>query len=967
MTCNGYNLLSEQEISELKTKALLYRHKKTGAEILSLINGDENKVFGITFRTPPGNATGVAHILEHSVLCGSKKYPVKEPFVELMKSSLQTFLNAMTFPDKTCYPVASLNLRDFYNLINVYLDAVFSPLITEYIFQQEGWHYELEKEKSRLNYKGVVFNEMKGAYSSPAGLLLEYSQQSLFPDNTYAYDAGGKPAVIPELSYTEFIEFHKKYYHPSNSKIFFYGDDDPEERLRIVDKYLNDFDHKEISSSIAPQPFFNKPVRIEKTYCGSDTESDKYMITVNWLFSETTDAELNFTLQIIEYILIGMPASPLRKALIDSGLGEDIAGAGLENELRQMYFSIGMKAVNRENTDAVEKLIIDTLKAIVRDGIDKFTIEAAFNTIEFRLRENNTGNYPRGLIVMFRSLTTWLHDADPLILICFEKYIQNIKNKYISDENFFTEIIDRLFLNNNHRSTVILKPDCPGAGTGLEEETKFLEEKIKNMSPDEITRIIQDNTVLLSMQQSPDSPEALSTIPALSISDIERKNKIIPVVNSIGEKIFYHDLFTNGIVYLEVGFSLLSLPPEYLPYVQIFGKLLLGIGTEKEDFAVFSQRISRYTGGIGHSSYASIVRNTEDITAWIFLRCKVMTARLEDLIGILIDMLTRVKLDNRVRFKQILLEARARMEQALIPEGSRFVNIRMRSCYNKSDWASEQMNGVSYLFFLRDLTERVEKKWEGVLNDLKKVQRLLINSCSLIINITAEQKDWDDIKPLINSFHESLPVLNSETPAWQSGNKIEFEGLTIPAQVNYVGKSIDLYRHGYRFHGSIYVITRFLKTGFLWDRIRIRGGAYGIMCNFDMMSGVLTLVSYRDPNSFRTIEIYDEISAFLKTVNISNDELKKNIIGTIGDIDSYMLPDAKGYTSMLRILNGNTDEVRQKMRDEIFDTSVKHFHKFGEVMDGLRTDGIIKILGSDKTICEILDKRKDWKNKIKVL
>lgn len=442
-----FELLKTQNIPELNTEARLYRHIETGAQVLSLINEEDNKVFGITFRTPPKDSTGVAHILEHSVLCGSRKYPVKEPFVELLKGSLKTFLNAFTYPDKTCYPVASTNTQDFYNLIDVYLDAVFYPLITRHIFQQEAWHLDMEDASGPITYKGVVYNEMKGAYSSPDSLLAEYSQRSLFPDNTYGFDSGGEPSSIPTLTYEEFLEFHRRYYHPSNARIYFYGNDDPDRRLDILSTFLNDFTRMEIDSGIPLQGPFPSPRRVMRAFAASDSEGKpKGMMTVNWLLPELSSPELNLSLQVVQYVLLGMPGSPLRKALIDSGLGDDIAGTGLEKELRQGYFSTGLKGIAPENADRIESLIIETLESLAREGVDVETIEAALNTVEFRLRENNSGAYPRGLVLMLRSLSTWLYDGDPLALLAFDAPLSRVKSRFLTDRSYFRQMIEKCFL-----------------------------------------------------------------------------------------------------------------------------------------------------------------------------------------------------------------------------------------------------------------------------------------------------------------------------------------------------------------------------------------------------------------------------------------------------------------------------------------------------------------------------------------
>jgi Zn-dependent M16 (insulinase) family peptidase len=570
---HGFRLIREQDIPEIKTRALLYEHLKTGAEILSLSNEDENKVFGISFSTPPSDSTGLPHILEHSVLGGSRKYPVKEPFVELLKGSLKTFLNAMTYPDKTCYPVASQNLQDFYNLIDVYLDAVFYPRLTPYIFQQEGWHYELEAHDAPLRYKGVVYNEMKGAYSSPDNLISEFSFRSLFPDNAYGFDSGGDPKHIPSLTFEQFIDFHRRYYHPSNARIYFYGDDDPERRLSVMDEYLRDFERMEIDSMVRLQAPFEEPRRIIRSFAAGADEGTglKGMITLNWLLPQGADSELNLAMHFLEYILLGMPGSPLRKALIESRLGEGLVGAGLGSETRQLYFSTGLKGIDLDNVDRIKDLIIRTLTGLAGNGIDPNDIEAAMNSIEFSLRENNTGGLPRGLSLMLRALTTWLYNEDPLALVAFEAPLKAVKSAMGANKRFFEDMIRRYFLDNSHRTSLILRPDPDMDRKEREAEEKRLSKAKGEMAGDDIESVISNVKRLKEIQETPDSPEALATIPMLRLSDLDRMNKIIPLETGMeaGTSILYHDLFTNGIAYLDLGFSLHGLAQRLLPYSRL--------------------------------------------------------------------------------------------------------------------------------------------------------------------------------------------------------------------------------------------------------------------------------------------------------------------------------------------------------------------------------------------------------------
>jgi hypothetical protein len=946
----------------------MFRHVGTGTDLLSLTNEDENKVFGITFRTPPSDSTGIAHILEHSVLCGSRKYPVKEPFVELLKGSLKTFLNAMTYPDKTCYPVASQNVKDFYNLVDVYLDAVLYPRLTPFVFQQEGWHYELDNPADPLNYKGVVFNEMKGAYSSPDSLLAEYSQQSLFPANPYGFDSGGDPKEIPNLTFEQFKAFHEKYYHPSNARVFFYGNDDPEQRLRLVNDYLKDFHRIPVDSVIPLQLPFSGPRRFARAF-PSGEGALKAMVTLNWLLEETCRVEQNFAFHMLEYMLLGMPGSPLRKALMDSKLGEDLAGVGLGSELRQMYFSTGLKGISPDHAEEVEGLILSTLSRLVREGIHPHTVEAAQNTIEFVLRENNTGSYPRGLVLMLRSLTTWLYDEDPLALVAFETPLEALKRAASASPAYFESLMDRYLLHNVHRTSLLLRPDPELAKELERSEKERLLKARDSMSPSAVEKIVADTAMLREIQETPDPPQALGLIPRLGLSDLEPLNKNIPLslIQEKGCELLYHDLFTSGIVYLDIGFNLYALPQKVLPYVPLFSRALLEMGTEDEDFVSLTQRISRKTGGIRPSLFVSSIRDSPQGSAWLFLRGKAMFKQTQDLLDIFRDVLLKVRLDNRERFQQMVLEGKARLEENLVPAGHQYVNTRLRALFSEADWAEEQMKGISQIFFLRSLSKAVEENWPEVLRVLEEIRSLLISRSALLVNATTGANEWVSIQRKVGEFLDALPSKPFQRKPWSPDPVTDFEGMTLPAQVNYVGKGVNLYSLGYRYHGSTHVITRYLRNAWLWEKIRLQGGAYGAFCFFDKHSGALTFVSYRDPNLLKTLDAFDGSTRFLKELEIGDDELVKGVIGTIGDIDQYQLPDAKGYTSMVRYLTGENEERRQKMRDEILGTSKRDFQSFGGILESAMPKGAVKVLGSETAIREAEQRNPGWLKVVKVL
>lgn len=952
---HGFKLVEEREVAECASVAKIYEHATTGGRVLSMENRDENKVFGISFRTPPADSTGLPHILEHSVLCGSEKFPVKEPFVELLKGSLQTFLNALTFPDKTCYPVASTNHQDFQNLVNVYLDAVFFPRLTERTLEQEGWHYEPGPDfegSGELTYKGVVFNEMKGAYSSPDSLLAEHTQQSLFPDTTYGLDSGGDPAVIPELTFAQFMDFHQRHYHPTNAYAFFWGDDDPDERLRMLSEYFSRFERGESSREIGLQAPFNGVRRVEKLFSASD-ESAKAMFTVNFGLLETTDADLNLRLHVLEHILIGLPSSPLRKALLDSGLGEDIAGIGLEPDLRQMYFSTGLKGVAPEDISKAEAIIYQVLESLA-GGVHPHDVEAAINSVEFSLRENNSGSYPRGLMIMFRALSTWLYGGDPLALLTFEEPLTSLKKAVDDGKPIFEQLIRTHLLENTHRTVVTILPSTTLARQQLDEERQRLAEASRNMSEAQRAAVPEQSALLHELQGRHDPPEALATIPRLNVEDLPRRGKIIPIeaYEKGDARTLLHVLDTNGLVYLDLGFDLKGLPDRLMGYVPIFGRALLEMGTENQDYVSLQNRIARKTGGIHPQSFTASVLGSGEAVSKLFLRGKATAERAEELVEILLEVLMLGRFDDRERLGQIVLEAKARFEQRIIPSGHSLVASRLRARMNEAGWIEEQLSGVTALTFLRDLAGRVENDFDSVLADLEEIRTKMFSKNNLIINITSDEDDFLRVNPGVAALTRALPDTGAETVLREVPSFAPVEGLSIPARVNYVGKGVNLSASGLELLGGCEAVSKFLRTSFLWDKVRVQGGAYGAFSLFDRIGKTLSLVSYRDPNLDQTVEIFDAVGEHLRTAALSHDDIEKAVIGTIGMMDDYMLPDAKGFTSMARYLTGVTQEWRQQTREEVLATTSGDFRHFAEAAFELQKKGEVVVLGSEEGLKE---------------
>jgi Zn-dependent M16 (insulinase) family peptidase len=993
---HGFVLVEERDLAEARSRARLWRHEATGAEVLSLVNADENKVFGVALRTPPSDSTGVAHILEHSVLCGSEKYPLKEPFVELLKGSLQTFLNAFTYPDKTCYPVASTNRQDFYNLMDVYLDAVFFPRIDADVLRQEGWHVEVPdapgdggEDAPEPAFKGVVYNEMKGAYSSPDSVLAEYTQQALFPDVTYGLDSGGDPAAIPDLTFEAFKEFHRVNYHPSNARFFVYGDADEAENLARIAAYVERFAAlrpDELRPGPGLQPRFDAPRFVRRAYAAgpaADFEDDaadegtdeaegeaadgaadeaenggerrRCMLTVSWLLDQAVDVETALALDILEEALTGMPASPLRKALMDSGLGEDLTG-GLEDELRQMFLSTGLKGMAEADAGRVEALVLDTLRTLAEDGLGADAIEAALNTVEFDLREMNTGSFPRGLHLWLRSLTTWLHGGDPFAPMAFEAPLAALKARLAAGEPVFEDLIRTRLLDNPHRVTLLLAPDeTLQARRDAEERARVaakVAERAAALRADErsaLAELAAETARLAELQEAEDSPEALATLPTLALSDLDPDPRYIPLAverDRAGCDVLLHDLPTDGIVYLDLAFDLAGLRADDLPVAVLLGRALTEMGTRRRSFVDMGMRIAQKTGGVWPqvATGATLLPGGAPL-GLLTLRAKATLDKGPDLLDILGELLLEADLSDMARLRQIVLEEKARQEQRLVPSGHQVVATRLGARRGRWGWMSEMAGGVEFLKAVRRLAARMDTDPDGVRAEFERVRGALVTRARVTANLTLDASDCGAVRDGLSGLLGALPGGGGERPAWEPRALPEREGLAIPAQVNYVGKGFSLFDAGYSFHGSALVIAKHLRTGPLWDRVRVRGGAYGAFALFNQISGAMAFASYRDPNLARTLRVFDECADYLRAFAPTPETLAKAVIGAIGDIDSYMLPDAKGWVSMTRRLSGIDDAYLKRVRDEALATTAEHFREFGAYLAEGAKRGCVTVLG----------------------
>ena len=948
---SGFRLTKKEEIAEIKSLGLFFEHDVTGAELLVLENDDDNKVFSATFRTPPENDTGIAHILEHSVLCGSKNFPVKEPFVELMKGSLQTFLNAMTFPDKTMYPVASRNRKDFFNLMNVYLDAVFYPNISEETFKQEGWHYELNSPEDKIVYKGVVLNEMKGEFSSPESCIDRQLAHSLFPSTPYGYESGGDPKCIPDLTYADFKDFHKKHYHPSNSRLFLYGDGDTQSYLEFLqEKYLQDFERMDVNTSIAHQRSFRKPKRKTLTYPISSHESleKKTYVLVGTKLDKAINHEHCLGFSILSHLLLGSSASPLRKALITSEFGSEVIGGGFDDNRADTIFAVGLKGTEPEHENKVLALIDSTLLDLAENGIEEDMVRSAVNSIDFRLREANFGGFPKGIVYNIQALGSWLYDKNPFTHLRFEKVMRKIKKRM--HEGYFEDLIRRYLIENNHRSILVAVPK-PGLGKKLEaRERKILKTVKGKLSADAIDNLIAETKKLQELQLTPDSPEALAALPSLEIQDVPKEIEKYPleIKNQGDSKILFHDLFTNDIAYIQIGFNTHSVPDEMIPYISLLGTLVLGMGTGRHSYTEISKLIGMHTGGIRTSHFSSAtVQDRHQVLSYIFFSGKALLEKVDSLFDIFDELLGDSSFDDHKRLVEIIRSAKSDMEDSIVPHGNHYVLSRLQSYQSRLGQFDELTDGITYYRFLEQLLERVEKDPGEVADRFRQVAERVFTRKNAFFNITATQKDYRKIEKRIGGTVGILSDKDWNVEEWNLKAVPLNEGFLTASNVQHVGKGANLYNLGFKYSGKFEVLKALLRTGFLWDRVRVHGGAYGSSNAFDFFTGDYSLLSYRDPNLAETLEVYDEVADFLNHLELPSEELTKIIIGCVGKMDPPLTPDLKGKASMIDHLTGRTHEMKQKFREELLSTRIEDLKGYAPLFEKIRDGGHICALGNE--------------------
>lgn len=952
-----YEILDEHRVEDVQSDGFILRHKKSGARIAILSNNDDNKVFYIGFRTPPEDETGVPHIIEHTTLCGSKKFPVKDPFIELAKGSLNTFLNAMTYPDKTVYPVASCNDQDFKNLMDVYLDAVFNPNITKYeeIFKQEGWHYELTGKDDELKINGVVYNEMKGAYSSPDEVLSSQIYRSLFPDNTYSKDSGGNPEYIPKLTYEAYLDFYHKYYHPSNSYIYLYGDMDVVERLEWLDKeYLSLYDYKKVNSEINKQPAFDEIKNVEAQYSITmdDSQENKTYLSYNRVVGDSLDEMLYQAFDVLDYALVSSPGAPVKQALIDAGIGDDVYGS-YDAGILQPVFSFVAKNANASQADEFESIIESTLKEVVKTGINKEALLAGINSSEFKFREADFGQFPKGLLFGLNCLDSWLFDdMKPFIhLECLGTFA---KLRKAVDTDYFEKLIQEYLLDNTHGSSVTVKPKR-GLGNEREEAlAKELSDYKASLSDEEIKKLIEDTEHLKKYQEEPSSYEDLRKLPMLTRADM--KKNAMPFSNIEDElldvKVVRHDIESNGIDYISFLFDAGDFAQSELGYLGFFTNALGLVSTEKYSYTDLANATNIYTGGIstGTASHPDI----KDRNNFVFkfeVKLKVLEKNLDKALELMEQMLLTSDFTDTKRLGELVAQIKARLQANLSSSGHLVAAMRSMSSFSRYALYQDELKGVAFYRSICRIEKELSESPKSVSDKLAAIAKKLFARNRMLISFTGNNEAYGNAKPslekVIAGFNKMSAVGNQAEVHFNTAK----EAFIDASQIQYVAKTGDFICEGYEYTGALRLLRIILSYDYLWINVRVKGGAYGCMNTF-LRSGESYFVSYRDPNLSDTLDVYDRIPEYIKSFSPDERDMTKYIIGTFSALDTPMNPEAKGSRSLSAYLEGITYEQIQKERNEILNAQPEDIRRLADLVEAVLKKDSICVIGNENMIKE---------------
>lgn len=945
----GFKLTEKQYVNDIDSIAHVFTHEKSGAKLFYAQNEEDNKVFFVSFKTPPEDDCGTAHILEHSVLCGSAKYVAKDPFNELMKGSLNTYLNALTYADKTMYPVASCNHEDLHNLMDVYLDAVFNPQVIKEkkIFMQEGWHYELNNAQDPITIKGVVYNEMKGALSGPDRVLNNAINQSLFTNSIYRFESGGDPEAIPQLTYEKFVDFYNKYYHPSNSFFYLYGDMDIERCLKhINDEYLVKYDVVDTEVKINDQPVHNRPGFVSDTFAiPSGTKTGKEsMLSLNFITGHSTNRLLALSMDILSYILLETGASPIKKVLVDKKIAESAEG-WFDSSTYQMVFSIVAKNSSCHKIGLFKDTVYRTLEDIVEHGLDKDLIKSALNYYEFLLKEADYGYRPKGLVYGMNMMKGWLHGDSPMEALKVWEHFETMRKG--AENGYFENLIKTYFLDNPNSSIAAVAAE-EGKQEMLEERSqKHLEEMKEGMSKEQIEQLVKETKNLIEYQSISDTKEVIEKIPTLSKSDIDKKANFdnFKYSENNGAKELILPLDTNGIVYTKFMFATDNVPTELVPYAGLLGRVLGKLDTEKFDFEKLSTQTDMFTGGI--YGRLEIYSKDEKVMPILSISSKALMRNLHKMIEIIQQIVFETKFDMQCSISKIVLDLKAEYERHFDNNGHLSAISRCLALFDEAGAYKDATSGIAFNDFLIRAADNLEETAEG----LKKVAKLVFTKENLLIATSAEENDIDEVRKTLHLIVDKLPKNTTKKEKVSLAKNIGAEAVENGAKVVYNAKAANFIKDGFKYSGKMSVIKNIVNTEYLWNEVRVKGGAYGCGCNFSR-NGMVYAYSYRDPNVKETFANFDNIGNFLNKIILTDKEITKYTLGAINVIDRPKSLSDRLELMVARYYNGLTKEDVQRERDEILSVTEKDIREYSQLFNAVMKYGAICTFGSETKINE---------------
>lgn len=945
----AFEVIENRYVAEEASHLLLYKHKKTGAQILHMKNEDDNKVFAIGFRTPPMGSTGNCHILEHSVLNGSRKYKTREPFMDLLKSSLQTFLNAMTFPDKTVYPVASRNDADFRNLMDLYLDAVFYPRVKKdpRIFRQEGWHYDIHKKEDPIRYSGVVYNEMKGATSSIDDQVAEQISQALFPGTIYAENSGGDPYVIPSLSYEEFVDYHSNFYHPSNSLIFLYGKIDEEETFKHLDSYLGAFDKKEVDSMPEDVVPFEEPKEMTMTFSigSGEEEKGKANLSCSWLVDRARTDINSYYYNLLTDVLVNSESSPLRRALIDELGCQDLYG--VLNDLKEVGFTIVAKGVDPEKKELFVQIIDEQLKKIVEEGLDPKVLQGIVQNMEFDLREKKN-IATKGIAIMLMAMNEWLYGENPIERIAYASKLQDLKIE-LADHGM-EKYINRHLIHNPHRVVVCHLPKAGLNAKKDQEEAKRLEEFKNSLSEEELQKLLDENKALVDFQNAEDSEEAKKTIPYLSKKELPEEITKIPRRTELekGATYLLHDLPTAGINYMDLVFDLSHIPVEKAPYLTLLCELLGSLDTKKHSYKEYQTEEALVTGGITATPVVYPLMGSDLFRVGLTVSTKFSgLVNFDRGLELIREQLLDTDFSDQARIKEELGIMVSNYEMGLIPYGHLHAMQRAKSWQSPAAYYTEALNGLSYFMFLKKLAKDYGPKDQEILEDL--YQQLTLSS-ERVVNLAASATDLYQMKDAIQSWLKAFP--SKELKAAPMDFKIQTpkEAFITTSNVQFVAQAGHLYKDPHLFHGSELMVSNLVSNDYLYKEIRAKGNAYGQGMQLSYIDNILLNYSYRDPHLDRTIKSYQAIPDYLRELKLSPEDLDRTLIGSIGRLDRPMTERQKSSFDRALYLSQYPEGFFKRLLKEMKETDIDELRSYEKPIQRALDHASTAVIGSKEAI-----------------